>query len=149
MPGGEDARGSHTPEVVHELPELVHPPGQRHDDVDQRAGHVQLFLLHLHDGAEGPEQDQAPEFVLLVPSERELVQSAFIPLCAVDACGQTRERAENSLGGRAARTARSWHETFSLKIQSASPRLIIVRKLKMLPVKSPKKRKHRRSKNHR
>lgn len=112
MPGGADTRGAHAPEVLHELPELVHPPGQRHDDVHQRAGHVQLLLLHLHDGAEGPEQDQAPELVLVVPSERELVQSAFIPLRAVDAWGQT-ESAENSPGCRAARTpgagARRFH----------------------------------------
>ena len=86
---GGATRESHTPEVLHELPELVHPPGQRHDDVDQCAGHVQLLLLHLHDGAERPEQDQASELVLVVPSERELIQRAFIPLCAVDPCKQT------------------------------------------------------------
>ena len=81
------------PEILHELPELVHPPGQGHDNVDQRAGHVQLLFLHFHDGAKRSEQDEASELVLVVPSERELVQSAFIPFCAVDPCRQKqRER---------------------------------------------------------
>lgn len=74
------------PEILHELPELVHPPGQWDDDIDQRAGHVQILLLHLHDGAKRSEQDKASELVLVVSSERELVQSAFILFCAVDAC---------------------------------------------------------------
>lgn len=41
------------PEVLHEVPELVHPPRQGHDNVDKRVGHVEFFLFHFHDGAKG------------------------------------------------------------------------------------------------
>lgn len=77
---------THKPEILHELAELVHPLCQRHDDVDERVGHAESFLFDLHDGAKRPKQDKAPEFMLVVPFERELVQSAFTLFCAVDPC---------------------------------------------------------------
>lgn len=80
------------PEVLHEVPELVHPPRQGHDDVDQRVGHVELLLLHFHDGAKGPEQDKALEFMVVVPFEGELIQSAFIPFCSVYPCKAKRAK---------------------------------------------------------
>lgn len=87
LPVGEDKQvQTHKPEVLHELSELVHPLCQWHDDVDERVGHVEFFFFYFHDRAKRSEQDKAPEFVLVVPFERELIQSSFILLCAVDPC---------------------------------------------------------------
>lgn len=74
------------PEILHELSELVHPPCQGHDHVDKCVGHVEFFFFHFHDRAKRSKQDKSSEFVLVVPFERELVQSAFIPFRAVDPC---------------------------------------------------------------
>lgn len=85
---------AHLPEVVHELPELVYPLCQWHDNVDECVAHVELFLFYFHDRAKGSKQDKSPEFMLLLPFERKLIQSAFILLCAVDPfyeiCGRER-----------------------------------------------------------
>lgn len=71
---------------MHELPELVYPLCQWHDNVDECVAHVELFLFYFHDRAKGSKQDKSPEFMLLLPFERKLIQSAFILLCAVDPC---------------------------------------------------------------
>lgn len=76
------------PEILHELPELVHPFCQGHDNVDKRVGHVEVFFFHFHDRAKRPKQDKSFEFMSVVPFEGELIQSAFIPFGSVDACEQ-------------------------------------------------------------
>lgn len=84
---GEDKQvHTHKPEILHELSKLVHPPCQWHDNVDERVGHVELFFFYFHDRAKRSKQDKASEFVLVVPFECELIQSAFILFCAVDPC---------------------------------------------------------------
>lgn len=72
------------PEILHELPELVYSLGQGHDNVDKCVGHVEFFLFHFHDRAKWSKQNKPSELVLVVPFERELIQSAFILFCAVD-----------------------------------------------------------------
>lgn len=76
------------PEVLHELPELVRPLCQWHDNIDERVGHVELLLFYFHDRAKRSKQHKPSEFVLLLPFEGELIQSAFIPFGAVDPCQQ-------------------------------------------------------------
>lgn len=76
------------PEILHELPELVRPLCQWHDNVDECVGHVELFLFYFHDRAKWSKQHKSSEFVLLLPFEGELIQSAFIPFGAVDPCQQ-------------------------------------------------------------
>lgn len=75
---------THLPEVLHEVPKLVRPLRQGHDNVDERIGHVEVFLLHSQDGAKGSKEDKSLEFMLVAPFEGELIQSAFIPFCSVD-----------------------------------------------------------------
>ena len=69
---------------MHELFELVRASGKRDDDVDQDIGRVHPLILHLHKGSKGPEEDQASEFISRLPSEGQLVESAFVFLCSSD-----------------------------------------------------------------
>lgn len=79
-----DAR-RHKPEVVHELLELVGASGQRHDDVNGHVGRVHALALHLHQRAEGTEEDQAAELVAGLASEGQFVERPLVLLCAGDA----------------------------------------------------------------
>lgn len=79
-----DAR-RHKPEVVHELLELVGASGQRHNDVDGHVGRVHALALHLHQRAEGTEEDQAAGLVAGLASEGQFVQRPLVLLRASDA----------------------------------------------------------------
>lgn len=58
-----DFAGQNSPEVVHELLELVRASGERDDDVDEHIGCVHSLVFHLQEWSEGPEEDQASEFI--------------------------------------------------------------------------------------
>lgn len=73
-----------SPEVVHEVFELVCAFGQRDDDVDWDAGCVHPLVFHLHQRPKGAEEDQASEFITGLPSEGQLVQRPFVLLCTGD-----------------------------------------------------------------
>lgn len=79
------SKNSSSPEVVHELLELVRASGQRHNDVDEYVGRVHPLAFHLQEWTEGPEEDQASEVVARLAPEGQLVQRTFVPLCASDA----------------------------------------------------------------
>lgn len=64
---------THQPEILHELPELVHPLCQRHDNVDKCVGHAEFFFFYFHDRAKWSKQDKSSEFMLVIPFERELI----------------------------------------------------------------------------
>lgn len=81
-----------SPEVLHELFELVRAPGQRDDDVDRDVGRVHPLVLHLHQRSKGPEQDQSSEFITRLPSEGQLVQRPFVLLCTSDAWSERQRR---------------------------------------------------------
>lgn len=73
-----------SPEVVHELFELVRASRQRHDDVDGDVAGVHPLVLHLHERAERTEEHQTPELVAGLAPEGELVQGPFVLLGAGD-----------------------------------------------------------------
>ena len=84
---GQGTLQTNQPEVLHEVPELVHPPRQGHNNIDKRVGQVEFFLFHFHDGAKRSKQDKSLEFMLVVPFEGQLIQSAIIPFGSVNPCG--------------------------------------------------------------
>lgn len=77
-------KGKILPEVMHELFELVCASGQRDNDVDWDIDCVHPLVFHLQQWSKGTEEDQTPEFIAWLPSEGQLVQRPFVPLCAGD-----------------------------------------------------------------
>lgn len=77
---------------MHELLELVGASGQRHDDVDGHVGRVHALVLHLHQRAEGTEEDQAAELVAGLASEGQLVQRPLVLLRAGDAWREAQDQ---------------------------------------------------------
>lgn len=78
-------RHSVSPEVLHELLELVCASRQWDDDVDQDGGCVHPLIFHLHQWSKGTEEDQASELIACLSSEGQLVQRPFVLLCPSDA----------------------------------------------------------------
>lgn len=76
---------------MHELLELVGASSQRHDDVDGHVGCVHALVFHLHQRAEGTEEDQAAELVAGLASEGQLVQRPLVLLRAGDAWREPHE----------------------------------------------------------
>lgn len=70
------------PEVVDELLECLHPLGERNDNVYDDAVRVHALAPHLHQRAEGPEEDELREAPRSVACERQLIDAASVPLCA-------------------------------------------------------------------
>lgn len=75
-----DEVGVFLPEGVHELSEFVGSLWKRHDDVDDGERRRHALVRHLHQRAEGTKQDQPPELVFPIATERQLVQRSFILL---------------------------------------------------------------------
>lgn len=69
---------------MHELLELVRASGERDDDVDEHIGCVHSLVFHLQEWSEGPEKNQASEFITWLPSEGQLVQRTFVLFCTRD-----------------------------------------------------------------
>lgn len=73
-----------SPEVVHELLELVGASGQRDNDVDEDVGRVHPLVFDLYQGSKRPEERQTLEFTGRLASEGQLIQRPFVLLCASD-----------------------------------------------------------------
>lgn len=74
------------PEVADELPECVGPLGKRYNDVDERATCVNPLTLHLHHGAERPEEHQLCKVLRAVAFKHQLVNGSFAPFCTSQSC---------------------------------------------------------------
>lgn len=81
------------PEVVDELSERVRPLRQWYDDVDEHAARIHALALHLHHGAERPEEHELHEVLRVVALKHQLVHCSSVPLCACQPCDRGKRRA--------------------------------------------------------